>query len=134
MSNFAPGPGLQDDISSNQKSHYGYILECLAMEDVGVFYGQLVYFMSIWYIFWSFGMLFPVLVCYSKKNLATLHWSTISGWQRHHLDKRAAAGHEVDRAEPDGGRDPGAGANLMSSQSAVIYERNLGQIGNYIGI
>jgi hypothetical protein len=50
----------------------------LAMEDVGtvfihlvylqpfgIFYGRLVYFLELWYIF-------PVLVCYSRKNLATL--------------------------------------------------------------
>jgi hypothetical protein len=48
------------------------------MEDVGIFYGrwffygQLVYIMSIGYILWSFGINFPVLVCCTKKNLATL--------------------------------------------------------------
>jgi hypothetical protein len=35
------------------------------MEDVGIFYGHLAYFVAIWYIF-------PVLVCCTKKNLATL--------------------------------------------------------------
>jgi hypothetical protein len=35
------------------------------MEDVGIFYYHLVYFIVIWYIF-------PVLVCCAKKNLATL--------------------------------------------------------------
>jgi hypothetical protein len=38
----------------------------------GLFYGQLVYFMTIWSIFWSFGIFCPVLVCCTKKNLATL--------------------------------------------------------------
>jgi hypothetical protein len=51
------------------------------MEDVGkfmdiwsilqpfvIFYGHLVYFVVSWYIF-------PVLVCCTKKNLATLQWS-----------------------------------------------------------
>jgi hypothetical protein len=38
------------------------MLEGLAMEDVGIFYGHLVHFMVI----------FPVLVFCSKKNLATL--------------------------------------------------------------
>jgi hypothetical protein len=49
-----------------------YIFKGLAIEDVSVFlwpfcrfYGHLVYFMAIWYIF-------PLLVCYIKKNLATL--------------------------------------------------------------
>jgi hypothetical protein len=31
--------------------------------------------MAICYIFWLFGILFPVLVCCSKKNLATLIWT-----------------------------------------------------------
>jgi hypothetical protein len=26
--------------------------------------------MDIWYISWSFGMIFPILVCCTKKNLA----------------------------------------------------------------
>jgi hypothetical protein len=50
-----------------QKSKFGYILEGLAMEDVGIFdrhlvyfTGDLVYFVLIWYIF-------PILVCCSKK-------------------------------------------------------------------
>jgi hypothetical protein len=37
----------------------------VAMGDIGTFYGHLVYFMVIWYIF-------PVLVCCAIKNLATL--------------------------------------------------------------
>jgi hypothetical protein len=40
----------------------------------GVFSGYLVYFMPIWYILWSFGTFFHVLVCCTKKNLATLPW------------------------------------------------------------
>jgi hypothetical protein len=50
-------PGLPDGIFSNQKSQFGKILKGLAMEDVGIFYGQLVYlfyghfvyFVVIWY-------------------------------------------------------------------------------------
>jgi hypothetical protein len=70
--------GLPDGIFSNQKYLFGLILESLAMEDIGIFYGHLfffwslgilcshlVYVMVIWYIF-SF------LVCCAKKNLATL--------------------------------------------------------------
>jgi hypothetical protein len=50
--------GLPDGIFSNQKSQFGYILEGLAIEDVGIFYGDLLYFTAIWYILWSFGILF----------------------------------------------------------------------------
>jgi hypothetical protein len=50
------------------------------MEDVGIFYGHLVYFMAIGYMWWQivifylclFGAFFTVLVCCTKKNLATL--------------------------------------------------------------
>jgi hypothetical protein len=31
-------------------------MEGLAMEDVGIFYVSLVYFMAIWYILWPFGI------------------------------------------------------------------------------
>jgi hypothetical protein len=63
-----------------KKSQFGSILEGVAMEDVGIFYDRLVYFtanwytyfMAIWYILWSFGILFPILLCCTKKNLATL--------------------------------------------------------------
>jgi hypothetical protein len=34
----------------------------------GVFYGHLVYFVVIWYV----HIYFPILVCYTDKNLATL--------------------------------------------------------------
>jgi hypothetical protein len=50
------------------------------MNYVGIFFGHLVYFTIIWnilwpfgtYILWLFGMFFPVLVCCTKENLATL--------------------------------------------------------------
>jgi hypothetical protein len=62
------------------------------MEDVGIFYGHLVYFTAIWYILrpfgvfygylgyfaaiwqisWEFGLIFPILVRCTKKNLAAL--------------------------------------------------------------
>jgi hypothetical protein len=35
-------------------------------------WNQLVYFMAIWYYMWSFGLFSPVLVCCTKKNLASL--------------------------------------------------------------
>jgi hypothetical protein len=51
----------------------------------GIFCGHLVYFVVIWYILWSFGIFYgdlvhlfvPVLVCYTKKNLATLFCSRV---------------------------------------------------------
>jgi hypothetical protein len=62
------------------------------LEDVGIFYGYLEYFtevgytlwpfgvccghlvyvIAIWYILWSLGIFFLALVCFTKKNLATL--------------------------------------------------------------
>jgi hypothetical protein len=56
-----------------KKTHFAYILEGLAMKDVGmnslwtfgIFYGHSVYLIVLKYIF-------LVLVCCSKKNLATL--------------------------------------------------------------
>jgi hypothetical protein len=48
------------------------------MEDVGMFYGHLVYFKTIWYVLWPFlyfeeiWCISSVLVCGIKKNLATL--------------------------------------------------------------
>jgi hypothetical protein len=41
------------------------------LQKFGIFCGHLVYFVAIWYILWSFGRFF-VLVCCTKKNLATL--------------------------------------------------------------
>jgi hypothetical protein len=51
-------------------------LEGLAVEDDGVFL-HLVYFTAIWYNL--FGILFPVLVCCTKKNLATLFEMEVFG-------------------------------------------------------
>jgi hypothetical protein len=46
------------------------------MEDVGIFYGHLIYFTDIWNILWPFGIFYGHLVYFSpfwgKKNLATL--------------------------------------------------------------
>jgi hypothetical protein len=58
---------LPDGLFSNKKSQIGQILEGLALEDVGIFYGQLVHFtvfccilwtLVIWYIFSRFGILY----------------------------------------------------------------------------
>jgi hypothetical protein len=42
------------------------------MSMFGLFYGHWKYVTAIWYILWPFGLFFPVLVCCTKKNLATL--------------------------------------------------------------
>jgi hypothetical protein len=50
------------------------------MEDVGIYFMAIrsSYFTAMWYSLWSFGIfighlvLFPALVCCTKKNLATL--------------------------------------------------------------
>jgi hypothetical protein len=64
--------GLPDCIfhQKYQKSQVGFILEGLGMENVGIFYGHLVHFLVIWYIF-------PALVCRTTKNLATLVTQTL---------------------------------------------------------
>jgi hypothetical protein len=42
------------------------------LKPFGLFYGHLIYFVTIWNILWLFAIFFPVLVCCDKKNLATL--------------------------------------------------------------
>jgi hypothetical protein len=71
--------------------------DCLVKEEVGIFYGNLVYFMAVWYILCLFGIIyghlvyfitiwfvlmvpwyiFPALVCCTRKNLATLLLSSL---------------------------------------------------------
>jgi hypothetical protein len=53
------------------------------MVNVGIFYDDLEYFMSIWYSLWPFGIFrgnllyfFPTRNVWTKKNLATLR----TGW------------------------------------------------------
>jgi hypothetical protein len=59
---------LPDDTVSNQKSQFCSILEGLALEYGGIFYGHFVYFTAKWYILLPFGAFcghlvhFPVLV------------------------------------------------------------------------
>jgi hypothetical protein len=55
-------------------------MEGLVLEDVGIFYGNLVNFTVFCYILGTFGIIrgnlvyiFPVLVFCTKKNLATLY-------------------------------------------------------------
>jgi hypothetical protein len=63
---------------SNQKFKFGYIVEGLRIENVGIFDAYMEHIMAIWYILWSlynfvmFGIFFTVLVYCVKKNLATL--------------------------------------------------------------
>jgi hypothetical protein len=40
-------PGLPDATFSDQKSQFGQIFEGLALEEVGIFYGHLVYSVAI---------------------------------------------------------------------------------------
>jgi hypothetical protein len=55
---------------------YGYLVYFIVIWYIlwlfGIFYCYLVHFMVIWYILWLFGIFFHVLVCCTKKNLATL--------------------------------------------------------------
>jgi hypothetical protein len=50
-------PELPDGLFSNQKLQFGQILDGLAMEDVGTFFGHLVYFMATCQIVRLFGIL-----------------------------------------------------------------------------
>jgi hypothetical protein len=54
---FVCPPGLPDGLFSNQKYQFGYIFEGLRMENAGIFYGHLEYFLVIWYMLWPFGSL-----------------------------------------------------------------------------
>jgi hypothetical protein len=68
-------PGLPDDIFANKNFQFGYVLEGLGMENVGThilqlfgtFNRQLLYFMTVRYILWSFGIFYLVLVNLTKK-------------------------------------------------------------------
>jgi hypothetical protein len=64
-------PGLPDGLFACQKSQFWYIFEGLGMEyfgmsfvqflflmPFGVFYGHLVYYVLVWYIFSKFGMFY----------------------------------------------------------------------------
>jgi hypothetical protein len=53
---------LPDGLFSNKKSQLGLILNGLEMENVGIFYDHLVYYMAIWYNLWPFGIIYGHLV------------------------------------------------------------------------
>jgi hypothetical protein len=48
---------------------FGKFLECLAMEDVGIFYGHSVYFVVFCYILWTFGIARGKLVYFSRLGI-----------------------------------------------------------------
>jgi hypothetical protein len=61
------------------KTQLWYILESLEMENVGLFYEQmeilkvfLLDCIAVWHILCSSGIFLTILVCCTKKNLATL--------------------------------------------------------------
>jgi hypothetical protein len=72
--NFNKSPaGLPDGLFSNQKYQFGLILEGLRMENVdiyiGIFYGHLGYFMTIWYIYCSFSTFYSGFgIMYPEKS------------------------------------------------------------------
>jgi hypothetical protein len=47
--------GLPDGVFSYQKSQFGDIFEGLGIKN-GIFYGNWVHFIALWYILWSFGI------------------------------------------------------------------------------
>jgi hypothetical protein len=75
MSHFYWNPVLPDGTLSDQKIPIWVNFWRSCNERRWYFYGHFVYFTSKWYILWPFGRfdgLFPVLVCFTEKNLATL--------------------------------------------------------------
>jgi hypothetical protein len=57
--------GCQMVCFQNQKSKFGQILEGLAKEDDGIFYGHSVHFTDLCYILWTFGIVRGNLVYFS---------------------------------------------------------------------
>jgi hypothetical protein len=53
------------------------VLQRYILWPFGRFYDHLVHFVAIRYILWSFGTFSPLLVCCTKKNLATLTLATL---------------------------------------------------------
>jgi hypothetical protein len=73
---------MPDGRFSYQKYQFGYILESLGMVNVGEFYGHLEYFTHFWYVSWSFGIFFPVLVCCINEKSGNLDVSNKSNNQQ----------------------------------------------------
>jgi hypothetical protein len=65
---------MPDGLFSNQKSQVREILGVNVMENAGIFYAYLVYFIAIGNILWPFGIFcghlvfFPILVSCTKKS------------------------------------------------------------------
>jgi hypothetical protein len=79
--------GLPDGSFSNQKNpNLGQFMRAIDRRlfkyflDIWNFYGHLEYFETIWYILFSFGTFFHILVSCTKKNLATLVLEHISNF------------------------------------------------------
>jgi hypothetical protein len=66
---------LPDGLFSNPKSKFGYILEGLAIEDDGTFYGHLVHFTVFCYILWAIGIVWGNLVYFSRFGILFLEKS-----------------------------------------------------------
>jgi hypothetical protein len=71
--------GCQMVYFKTKNHNLGVFLEGLGMESVGIYYALLVYCTAIWYtylgsfcIFVVIWYIFPVLLCFTQKNLATL--------------------------------------------------------------
>jgi hypothetical protein len=79
--------GLPDGLFSNQKSKFGKILEGLAMEDAGIFYGHLDHFTVFCYILLTFGIVcgnlvyFP-LFCYFVPRKIWQQWFSVLAFRR----------------------------------------------------
>jgi hypothetical protein len=52
---------LPDGIFQKQKTLIEYILEGLGIENVGIFCGDLEYFITIWYVLLPFGIFCEIL-------------------------------------------------------------------------
>jgi hypothetical protein len=61
-------PGLPDVMFSYQKSKFGYVLERLWMENVGMFYCHLEFAVVIWYILWWFVKFAVIWYIFSIKS------------------------------------------------------------------
>jgi hypothetical protein len=62
-----------------KNTNLGKFLEGLAMEDAGIFYDHLVYCFTVFLVhFIVIWNIFPLLVSFSKKNLATLTRTRLS--------------------------------------------------------
>jgi hypothetical protein len=74
----ASDQGCQMAYFQTKNSHWGKFLRDYDWKNgnilwpFGIFYGHSDCFMAILYILHSFGTFFPVLVSWTKKNLATL--------------------------------------------------------------